>query len=242
MLEMRDTCTLCGWSGLFQRNHNSIREGYCCESCKASLRYREQSKFIIEKFSATSRSQTLKAVVDSDVFNNLSIYEPGIIGPFRKYFSRLRNYNNSYFWPNITLGEKHDNVVCQDLERLTYANDTFDLVITSDILEHVRHPASAFSEIYRVLKPGGYHVFTVPILWPFTKKTVVRVDTTTDEDVYLLAPHYHSSPVDKDGSLVYTDFGIDILEMLDDIGFTTEYRGISYNVTFCSLKPKHSAV
>lgn len=234
---MNNTCTLCGWTGVFQKKHNSIREGYCCENCKASLRYREQSKFIVEKFAKSSQFDTLESMAKSGDLNDVSIYEPGIIGPYRKYFNRLKKYEISYYWPNINPGEKHNNVVCQDLEKLTYPNNTFDMVITSDILEHVRNPSSAFGEIFRVLKPGGYHIFTVPILWPLTKKTVIRVDTATDEDVHLLPPHYHSSPVDKDGSLVYTDFGIDILNMLDHLGFSTEYRGISYNVTFCSMKP-----
>lgn len=39
----------------------------------------------------------------------------------------------------------------------SYDNDTFDLVISSDVLEHVpRHSTPALtSELYRVLKPGG---------------------------------------------------------------------------------------
>ena len=112
MLETSYTCTLCGWKGVFKRNHNSIREVYCCENCKASLRYREQTRFIIEKCSDSPISQSLASIIKSGVFNNLSIYEPGIIGPYRKYFNKLKNYNNSYYWQNIKAGEKYNNVVC----------------------------------------------------------------------------------------------------------------------------------
>jgi SAM-dependent methyltransferase len=230
-------CTLCGWEGSFNRNHNGIREGYCCGKCKASLRYREQTRFIVEKYSKLPNHQSLNELTKTADFSDLAIYEPGIIGPFRKYFNKLKKYENSYYWPNINPGESHNNVVCQDLENLTYTDNTFDMVITSDILEHVRHPSIAFGEIFRVLKPGGCHIFTVPILWPLTQNTLTRVDTSTNEDVHIVPPHYHSSPVDKDGSLVYTDFGMDILQMLDGLGFDTEYRGISYNITFCSQKP-----
>lgn len=229
-------CSVCGWKGQFVRNHNSVREGYCCGNCRASLRYREQTKCIIDKFSDSPLTMSLESIVKSEGFAELSIYEPGIIGPFRKYFNKLKNYHNSYYWPEIECGGLFNGVVCQNLESLTYDENSFDLVITSDILEHVRQPSKAFSEIYRVLKPGGYHIFTVPILWPLDKKTVSRVETSTSKDIHILPPHYHSSPVDKKGSLVYTDFGIDILSFLDSIGFITEYHGLSYNVTFCSRK------
>jgi predicted SAM-dependent methyltransferase len=35
-------------------------------------------------------------------------------------------------------------------------------VLSSDVLEHMPELYRAHSEIYRVLKPGGRHIFTVP--------------------------------------------------------------------------------
>ena len=90
----------------------------------------------------------------------------------------------------------------------------FDLVITSDIFEHIRDPYSAFKEVNRVLKPGASHVFTIPILRPFQQKTVRRVCTDTDEDIHLLPPHYHIAG-DGGKSLVYNDFGIDLIAKLE---------------------------
>ena len=54
-------------------------------------------------------------------------------------------------------------------------------------------------------------------------KTVVRVDTTTEEDRPLLPPVYHSDG-GKGRSLVYTDFGRDLLDDLDRSGMTTSFR------------------
>ena len=45
---------------------------------------------------------------------------------------------------------------CQDLMNLTYENNTFDLVLSSDIFEHVRKPYIGFKEINRIPKLGGY--------------------------------------------------------------------------------------
>lgn len=49
-----------------------------------------------------------------------------------------------------------------NLESLNFPDDHFDLVLTADVLEHVRDLGRALGEIARVLKPGGLHLFTVP--------------------------------------------------------------------------------
>jgi 2-polyprenyl-3-methyl-5-hydroxy-6-metoxy-1,4-benzoquinol methylase len=40
-------------------------------------------------------------------------------------------------------------------EDLPFANDSFDLVIAKDLLEHLPDPSSTTNEIYRILRPGG---------------------------------------------------------------------------------------
>lgn len=42
------------------------------------------------------------------------------------------------------------------------ADESFDCVIACDVLEHVPDHLGAIREVYRVLKPGGYCVFTIP--------------------------------------------------------------------------------
>ena len=45
---------------------------------------------------------------------------------------------------------------------LPYPDNTFDAAILSEVLEHLDDDVSALKEIYRVLKPGGVVVITVP--------------------------------------------------------------------------------
>lgn len=45
---------------------------------------------------------------------------------------------------------------------IPYADDTFDVVISANVLEHVAEPDFVFEEIRRVLRPGGMFVFQTP--------------------------------------------------------------------------------
>ena len=50
--------------------------------------------------------------------------------------------------------------------KLPFADNTFDLVICSEVLEHLENYHSAIKEIYRILKPGGKFLPSVPSFWP----------------------------------------------------------------------------
>lgn len=49
---------------------------------------------------------------------------------------------------------------------LPFAADTFDVVVCSEVLEHITDYESALREIDRVLKPGGVFVASVPTFFP----------------------------------------------------------------------------
>jgi SAM-dependent methyltransferase len=51
-----------------------------------------------------------------------------------------------------------------DIQNMPLPDNSFDTVLSAEVLEHVPDPAKALSEIYRVLKPGGHLVMSVPHL------------------------------------------------------------------------------
>ncbi|MDL9936562.1 class I SAM-dependent methyltransferase [Gordonia sp. ABSL1-1] len=53
-----------------------------------------------------------------------------------------------------------------DALRLPYADDSFDVVLMSEILEHIPSDEAAIAEMVRILKPGGVAAVTVPRYWP----------------------------------------------------------------------------
>ncbi|TWU53025.1 putative S-adenosylmethionine-dependent methyltransferase [Candidatus Brocadiaceae bacterium B188] len=46
-----------------------------------------------------------------------------------------------------------------------FQDSEFDSVIANEVFEHVFSPSDFLSEIYRVLKPGGILLITVPFVW-----------------------------------------------------------------------------
>ena len=130
------------------------------------------------------------------------------------------------------------SIRCEDLENLTFQDEAFDLFVTQDVMEHIFNPAKAFSEIARVLKPGGAHIFTTPLINKHNPSERWASRGTGNEIIYQHTPEYHGNPVDNSGSLVTMHWGYDITEdilaasglhstiiMMDnpDLGIRAEY-------------------
>lgn len=97
-----------------------------------------------------------------------------------------------------------------DLLDLKIESESVDIVIHSDCLEHVESPVIALSECCRVLREGGFCIFTIPII-------VGRMTRSR----HGLPPSYH----DQAGSvasdmLVYTEFGADFWRAILLAGFS----------------------
>ena len=60
----------------------------------------------------------------------------------------------------------YGGVLQGDATRLPFADNTFDRVVTSEVLEHIQNDVAAIAELHRVLKPGGTLGVTVPTWWP----------------------------------------------------------------------------
>lgn len=87
-------------------------------------------------------------------------------------------------------------------------SETFDCVIACDVLEHVPDHISAIKETYRVLKKGGYAVFTVP------QKDNLEI---TYEDLTIKDPEERTKTFGQFDHLKI--FGNDFGDMLSDNGF-----------------------
>lgn len=155
--------------------------------------------------------------VISDYYPNwrdLDIHEssPGGRGASIKMRNECKGYTASQLYPDITPGHIHQKsgYRCENLEKLTFLDNSFDLFITQDVMEHIFDPEAAFKEIARVLKPGGAHIFTVPLI---NKNRITEIWASHDEKgqiIYHHEPEWHGNPVDAKGALVTMHWGYDL--------------------------------
>jgi 2-polyprenyl-3-methyl-5-hydroxy-6-metoxy-1,4-benzoquinol methylase len=212
-----EKCFVCGGcESFFREEGTSIREARC-PKCGASRRNSDVAKVITDTYVGVDRS--LSEVLSN--LENLNIYEAQSNGPIHSQLSNLPKYVCSEYFCYVAPGSTNEfGIRCEDLQSLSFPNDAFDLVITQDVLEHVPDPERAFSEISRVLKPDGCHIFTVP--YHEGKKSIKRVKIEEGKEVYLLPPVFHLDPLRKSGALVYTDFGEDLSDLLRLLGYETD--------------------
>ncbi len=58
------------------------------------------------------------------------------------------------------------DVFCDITKKIPLKDSSFDLAIMLEVLEYLENPKKTFSEIYRLLRPNGILIFTVPFLYP----------------------------------------------------------------------------
>jgi SAM-dependent methyltransferase len=52
-------------------------------------------------------------------------------------------------------------------EKIPFADATFDVVFSNNVLEHLDAPQAVFQEVFRVLKPGGTFIAKTPNRWHY---------------------------------------------------------------------------
>jgi 2-polyprenyl-3-methyl-5-hydroxy-6-metoxy-1,4-benzoquinol methylase len=86
----------------------------------------------------------------------------GVIG---KPIWKMGNYVISVELPTIaTLAHRCGAplVVAGDAEHLTFASNSFDVVIASEVVEHLWNPDNFFDEAHRVLRANGHLIMETP--------------------------------------------------------------------------------
>lgn len=197
----RGNCPLCGNTIFFRYNFDkwSVR----CVKCGAA-----------------ANSMALVSVLKNEVegWQNLSVYVNSASGPYFSFLKKnCKSLYNSLYIENVERGEYNNNVQCQDLQDLTFNDSVFDVCTSAEIFEHIPDDKKAFKEIFRVLKPGGIIIFTVP--FDDIEDTIERAINNNGIIEYLKEPVYHNDSIRGGKVLCYRDYGRDIIKRLSDVGF-----------------------
>lgn len=172
--------------------------------------------------------------IEVDAYPDSSIYMTEQVTPLFRYFSaRYQNVIGSEY-----LGEKYksgevrsDGVRNENLCNLSFADNSFDIVLSFDVIEHIPDPSRVFNEIYRILRPHACLHWTVPFS-PNAEKNTVRAVIRNGKVEHLYPPEYHGDPLSEAGVLCFTHFGWEMLENARAAGFRDVYAIAFHSVEF----------
>lgn len=208
MTVLHEKCYVCGQIVDFEIDDSSVlfREAVC-PHCGSSIRHSDVAQAVSDYFS--SGEPLAQAVAG---MQEMRILNTSPLGESYRLLSKLSGCVGCEYFPDVLSGEMTENgILCVDLTNIPFPSNTFDLVITEEVLEHISDLEQALSEISRVLKPGGVHIFTIPVCETILTRSISDLNVT------------HPAAFDGD-SKVFHEFGLDIANILVKYGFSTRYR------------------
>ena len=125
---------------------------------------------------------------------------------FLRKFKKMKNLNYisaDLFSPIVD--------VKADILDLPFQNEEFDIVICNHVLEHIEDDAKAMSELYRVMKKGGWGILQVPM-----KNSLAK----TYEDFSIKDPKERQKHFGQYDHVRW--YGMDYFDRLRNAGFQTE--------------------
>lgn len=193
-------CNICEAETVFIEYTPWLRGNYKCKKCQSQPRNRALVN-VLNKYAKDWR--------------NLVVHESSPSGPLSAFLKKsCKNYTSSHYYSDVPRGEYKGEHRSEDLSALTFPDASFDVLITSDVFEHVFDPENAFKEIARVLKPGGLHIFTIPWIPAQThssRRALLKADGTIE---FLKPAEYHGNPIGGKGALVTYDWGLDFPDFI----------------------------
>lgn len=171
---------------------------------------------------STAITMSLVAIL-SQLVPDLScknVYELSSRGPLVEFLKpKSRTLTCSEYFAGVAQGDYKNGVQCQDVQQLTYPDNSFDICTSTEVFEHVPNDLAGFAEVRRVLRPGGLFLFTVPIFPSPT--TIERARLNAKQEIEYIQPaEYHLDPIrGHKHVLVYRDYGKDITERIEQQGF-----------------------
>ncbi len=118
-------------------------------------------------------------------------------------------------WLNHQSNINYESVIVnseKDMKWLDYSDQTFDVIVCSHVLEHVKYDIQAMKELYRVMKDQGWGIMQVPIALNLKR---------TYEDPHIVTPEERNRAYGQEDHLrIYAKK--DYVKRLKSVGFTVK--------------------
>jgi len=189
------TCPCCGWRlRAFTRGGASFKlrqQGYC-PRCNSKARHRRNWLYLQQKTNLFA--------------DNLSVFH---ISPKYSLSRQLKTRSNLDYIA-VDINNRPHIGAKMDITASAMPSNSMDAIICIHVLEHVQQDRKAIGELYRLLKPGGWAIISVPI----------RLDQKTYEDSSIITPQERERAFGETGHFRF--YGYDLLARLESYGFQVE--------------------
>lgn len=211
------------------------RETLRCPSCDLINRWRSS----VHLFEALARPGAQNSIYLTEAVTPL----------YRLFKQRYPKTTGSEFVAGVKSGDRvkahGEKILVQDVTELSFAAESFDAVLSFDVLEHVPDYRKALQEFFRVLKPGGLLLWSAPFCC--AEQTEVRATVNESGQIeHHMQPDYHGDPLSDKGVLCFQSFGMDILREMEAPGFvearvcafsSLDFAYLDRNIAFVAHKP-----
>lgn len=203
-------CNICSNNTIFTVMSDNLREDMFCGTCNSSNRLRQLMCTISIVVDGHPYS-TLKEAAKTINSKKLTIYTAEANSALYVKMKELIRPSlltaSEYFEGSHESGDVVEGVMHQDLQKTSFKSASFDIVLTTEVFEHIPFADKAEKEVVRTLKKGGSYCFTVPFYPDAKKDKILAKMTRWGKILYLTKPQYHGDPIrPEDGILVYKIF------------------------------------
>lgn len=217
-------CIVCTSPTLFHTRHPNFREHARCWRCGSVNRQRQIMSVLLSCVRGGRRPAPWWASLRS-LPKDLKLWTAETTRALHAHLKRHLGSNcidSEFVDASVASGTRVRGVLHVDIQATHFQDGSLDYILTSDVLEHVPYPEEALKETYRILKPGGCHIFTAPF---YHHRFTNEVRATLHADgtlVHHRRPWYHDDPLRPEGVLAYTVFAPELLCQLERVGFEAQ--------------------
>jgi len=105
----------------------------------------------------------------------------------------MHSTTKSEYFPEHPTGATVGSILNQDVQKLTFPDACFDLVTSNQVFEHVPDDVAGYHETYRVLRPGGAMIFSVPLY--DASSTLHTAELRNGKVIFFGEPEFHDSRI-----------------------------------------------
>lgn len=201
-------CTICTWEGKLFFNQK-------CPKCSSLARTR-LVPFSLKHFGLIRTQLNILHIAPS----------------MNEYNYVKKNFNNPICYDRLDIKQRKHTNIKQSITETNINNNVYDLVIAWHVFEHIKEDLKAISEIYRVLKPNGNLLLSVPI-YPLGNAVTYEDSKIEYKDYTKVHGHYDH----------YRSCGLDYYKRFEKNGFKSNTFIVNSldqsKIDYFGLRPDH---